>query len=140
MAADPRTCPRLQEYFASRPDVVVAILFGSAARGETRPDSDVDIGILLTGEAAQMGINRSELIADLMGILGRNDVDVVILNQAPPLLLHRVVRDGHVIYAADQATLAEFIIRAIQQYEDTKPLRQLQRRYLQQRLASLKTQ
>ena len=134
MAPDGLICSRLNEYFTQRPDVVAAILFGSVARGDTRPDSDIDVGVLLTREAAKKGINRSRLISEIIGVLGRNDVDVVILNTAPPLLLHRVVRDGHVVYAADNGALAEFTIKAIQQYEDTKPLRELQRQRLQQRL------
>lgn len=137
MAADGAVFNRLKNYFADRPDVVAAILFGSAAREEARPDSDIDIGVLLTREATKQGIDHSRLIADIMGVLKRNDVDVVILNRASPLLLHRVVRDGHVIYASDHGALAEFTIRAIQQYEDTKPLRDLQRRRLQERLASI---
>lgn len=128
---------RLNKYFAGRSDVVAAILFGSMARGDALPESDVDIGVLLTHDAAQQEINRSRLIADIMGVLKWNDVDVVILNRASPLLLHRVVRDGHVIYAADHGLLAEFTIRAIQQFEDTKPLRNLRRERLQKRLASM---
>jgi len=137
MAPESQVCSRLRDYFACRSDVVAAIVFGSAARGDTRPDSDIDVAVLFTREAAERGINRSELIADIMGVLKRNDVDVVILNRASPLLLHRVVRDGHVVYAANQGALAEFIIRSIQQYEDTKPLRKLQKQRLQQRLASV---
>ena len=36
----------------------------------------------------------AELGADLQQALGRSDVDVVILNQAPPALYHAVLRDG----------------------------------------------
>jgi len=137
MTLEKSVCRPLNRYFADKPDVVAAILFGSAARGDAGPQSDIDVGVLLTREAAHRGINLSQLIADIMGVLKRDDVDVVVLNDASPLLLHRVVRDGHVVYAADHGALAEFTIRAIQQYEDTRPLRNLQRQRLQQRLASI---
>lgn len=127
---------QLRSYFAGQPDVVAAILFGSLARDDARPDSDVDIAVLLTHEAANRGIDRSRLIADLMGLLRRNDVDVVVLNGASPLFQHRVVRDGHVIFARDHTALAEFVIRAIQRYQDTRALRELQRRRLEERLAA----
>jgi hypothetical protein len=34
-------------------------------------------------------------------LLGRNDVDVVVLNDAGPLLYHRVLRDGERILSRD---------------------------------------
>ena len=130
-----RTRGRLEAYLSSRPDVVAAILFGSRARGEERKGSDLDIGILLTREQAQAGVNRSQLVTDLMEVFGRADVDAVILNDAPPLLQHRVVRDGHVLYSRDDGAVAEFTVRAIQRYEDTRPLRKLQAEQLRRRLA-----
>ena len=36
-----------------------------------------------------------------MKALGRNDVDVVVLNHAPPLLYHRVLRDGVRVLSRD---------------------------------------
>lgn len=137
MALEERVGRQLKEYFANKPDVVAAIVFGSAARGEARPDSDIDVGVLLTRDAARQGVNRSQLIADIMGLLGQNNVDVVILNEASPLLLHRVIRDGHVVHTADSEALAEFTIRAIQLYEDTKPLRELERQHLRRRVEAI---
>lgn len=38
-----------------------------------------------------------------MAALGRNDVDLVLLNDAPPLLYHRVLRDGVRLLSRDLA-------------------------------------
>lgn len=129
---------RLQRYLSDRPEIVAVILFGSRARDEARPDSDLDLGVLLTREQAQLGVDRSALVTDLMEVFERPDIDVVILNDAPPLLLHRVVRDGHLLYATDAGVVAEFTIHAVQQYEDTRPLRKLQAERLQRQLAELR--
>jgi len=40
----------LREYLASQPDVVAAYVFGSVAQGRARPQSDVDIAVLLTAD------------------------------------------------------------------------------------------
>ena len=38
----------LVAYLAAQPDVLAAYLFGSYARGDARPDSDVDLAVLLS--------------------------------------------------------------------------------------------
>lgn len=126
----------LNAYFKSLRGVVAVILFGSLARGEARSGSDVDLGVLFSHERSKETINLSKLTTDVMNVLNRKDVDVVNLNRAPPLLMHRVVRDGHVLYCADNRTLGEFTIRALQRYEDTRPLRRLQAERLDRQLAA----
>jgi predicted nucleotidyltransferase len=37
---------RLRETLRERPDLHLAVLFGSQARGKARPDSDLDLGVL----------------------------------------------------------------------------------------------
>ena len=44
---------------------------------------------------------RSGLTATVMSGLGTNNVDVVVLNSAPPLLDHRVLRDGVRLFSRD---------------------------------------
>ncbi len=41
----------LSHYFARRPDVVLAYLFGSQATGTADPGSDVDVAVALAAEA-----------------------------------------------------------------------------------------
>jgi len=48
---------------------------------------DIDIAVFVSGEVMKSGPfrYRLRLISDLMSALGRNDVDLVLLSQAPPL-------------------------------------------------------
>ncbi len=113
-------------YFAAQPAVKAAFLFGSQARGNIHPGSDVDIGVLLKRDAPTDPLLPVSFTNDLMDILDRSDVDVVILNDASPLLVHRVARKADVLFATSSTVVAEFIIGAMQQFEDTRPLRELQ--------------
>ncbi|MFA5594551.1 MAG: nucleotidyltransferase domain-containing protein [Trueperaceae bacterium] len=116
----------LADYFGKQPHVDAAFLFGSQARGHVRAGSDVDIGVLMMRAAPREPLRAVRFTNDLMDLLGRSDVDVAILNDASPLLVHRVAQEGRVLYATSNTAVAEFALRALQQYEDTKPLRELQ--------------
>lgn len=127
----------LQPFFASRPEVLAAFVFGSTARGAAGPSSHVDIAVLLTDEAARRHRSddyKARLIADLTSSLRTSDLDLVLLNEAPPLLSHRVLRDGILLHATDERALAVFRFRALQKYLDTKPLREAQAAALRERL------
>lgn len=127
----------LQPFFASRPEVLAAFVFGSTARGVAGPSSDVDIAVLLTDEAARRHRSddyKARLIADLTSSLQTNDLDLVLLNEAPPLLSHRVLRDGILLHGTDERALAAFRFRALQTYLDTKPLRRVQATAFRERL------
>ena len=60
-------------------------------------------------------------MADLMAELGTNSIDLVILNQAPPLLYHRVLRDGVRIVSRDLRATTTREARAISRYCDFIP-------------------
>jgi predicted nucleotidyltransferase len=129
----------LAEYFRDRTEVVAAYVFGSVARGTAGKLSDIDIAVLLDGaepeQTSPYGY-RAELTADLQALLGTNDVDLVVLDSAPPLLQHRVLRHGRLIYCRDETRRVRFTIHAIQQYLDTAALRRIQTTYLNRRLAA----
>jgi len=91
--------------------LVSAYLFGSQAEGRAHRESDVDVGILLqryAGARARFDA-RVELTSFLMGELHRNDVDVVVLNDAPPHLARRIVTGGQCIVRNDEAADHAFV-------------------------------
>lgn len=85
---------RLTELLSRRPEVLEAYLFGSFARGAAQPHSDVDVAVYVSAIPDEPFGYEATLASDLMSGLGENRVDVVVLNRAPPLLYHRVLRDG----------------------------------------------
>jgi predicted nucleotidyltransferase len=100
---------RLDSFFASGrpPGVVAAYLFGSRAEGRGHRESDVDVGVLLDRSVYPSAEDRFDLrvrlTSDLIGALHENDVDLVVLNDAPPLFARRIVLDGRLIHCADPA-------------------------------------
>lgn len=94
---------RVSQTLAPRAEVLEAYLFGSHAVGAAQAHSDVDIAVYLDESRIPMSPYgfAAELGSALMAALGRNDVDVVVLNRAPPLLYHRVLRDGMRILSRD---------------------------------------
>jgi len=100
--------------------VEIAYLFGSLARGDTGRISDMDIAILLSNEPSTEQCARSQLyfLDRLTKHLRNDNVDVVILNHAPLLLQHRIVRDGKVIFCCDERKRVHYEAQVIRDYLD----------------------
>ena len=58
---------------------------------------------------------------DLMAGLGFNDVDMLILNRVPPVLYHRVLRDGVRVLSRDLAATTTREGQALSRYCDFVP-------------------
>lgn len=114
---------RLQEYFeANARGVVCVYVFGSVARGTARGRSDIDVAVLLerdppptlAGSAVSLG-------GDLERYLGY-PVDLVVLNRASVDLVHRVLRDGLLVFDPRPRERIQFEVRARNAYFDLKPV------------------
>ncbi len=121
----------MRQIFAAH-GVVLAYLFGSQAEGKAGPLSDVDVAVLLRAqmERKQRFQVQLDLIGALVSLFHRDDVDVVILNEATPVLAHEVVQYGRVVYEMDPGTRVDFELGVLRRYVDTAPLRRLQERRL----------
>jgi hypothetical protein len=74
-------------------------LFGSAARGEARPNSDIDLLVEFLPEAEPGLLDHAGLMLDLAALLGRK-VDLVSKNALKPLIRDSVIQDSRRLYAA----------------------------------------
>ena len=101
-------------------------------RDEARPGSDVDIAVLLGGTLTLE--EELRLRAEIAALLGREDVDLVLLREASPLLKYEVISAGARLYARDVAAVDEFEARAMMEFFDTAHLRSIQRRLTREAL------
>lgn len=90
----------LKEYFQSRPEILMAFLFGSRAKGSSGARSDWDLGIYFrpASEGLEWEDDRSYpeedgIWQDVERIL-ENEVDLVVLNRAPSSLVFAIVNEG----------------------------------------------
>ncbi len=124
---------KIQKFFQEdSQDVVCVYLFGSEARGTARDDSDVDIAVLYTKTPPSTleGLGL-DLEGDLEQYLSR-PVDLVILNRAPVDLVHRVLRDGLLVFERDASARIRFEVKARNEYFDLLPFLHRHRRYRSQ--------
>jgi predicted nucleotidyltransferase len=128
---DPATIEaRLRSFFeADARGAIAAYLFGSVARGEAGPSSDVDLGVLFaTDPPATLEAPQFTLEAELERVL-HAPVQVVALNRAAADLVHRVLRDGRLVLDRDRAARIRFEVKSRNEYFDMAPIRALYRRY-----------
>ncbi len=112
----------IRERLARDPrDAVAVYLFGSVARGDAGPHSDVDVAVLYR-EAPPRTLSGQpfDVEDDLRGALGR-PVQVVVLNTAPPDLAFRVLRDGRLVLERDRDARIRFEVATRNAYFDLKP-------------------
>ncbi len=125
----------LATYFAGQADVIAAYLFGSLARGQAGPMSDVDIAVLLDASMDDEAIVERQL--ELMMALDRfadREVQVVILNRAAPPLAYQVIRDGRLLFERSRAERVAFEVRTMKLYFDLQPMLAEQNRALLTRI------
>ena len=113
-----------------RAAVRLAYLFGSVARGQGHPASDLDVGVRFSPIPAPAQLDQ--LVAHLEAAAGCR-VDLVVLNEAAPLLTHEAIRAGQVIVCRDEDERVAFETQATARYMDTAYLRRVQHHYLRER-------
>ena len=108
----------LRREVAKTPGVELALLFGSAATGTLRPDSDVDVAVLLDRDwplAAELALQ-----ARLSRSVGR-EIDLIRIDHASTLLKWHMAREAVLIYAERPQCYSRFRSQAALEYMDFAP-------------------
>jgi predicted nucleotidyltransferase len=111
--------------------LVALWLFGSRARGQARPDSDVDLAALFPAEVSP--IELFEAATELAHQWGC-DVDLIDLSRASPALAMQALRHGELIADHDPSARHRFEGALPTRYEDLRIVRAPIERRIRQRL------
>jgi hypothetical protein len=113
---------RLKAELRSAPsELVAAYLFGSTARDEHTDASDVDLGLLYREDPPRILASPPRRLESRLALALRREVQVVVMNSAPPDLLHRILRDGILCLDRDRSARIRFEVKARSEYFDLLP-------------------
>lgn len=118
----------LKKALSSDPNVAVAYLLGSYARGEPRSISDVDIGIVLKDASVlekdylKTHVHYYNLLSPFVEYHPKQrEIDLVFLQKAPVPLQLEAISEGKALYSADALTRINFEEQVGRRYADLKP-------------------
>jgi predicted nucleotidyltransferase len=126
----------LRGFATGHPEIAFAYLFGSLAKGNTRPESDIDVAIFLNLENPSDDLFkiRLTLLHELYHLLGTERVDLIVLNQCPLSLKYRVLRQGILFSQNVPVQRRKFQERITRDYLDLLPFLQAHNKIVQQRM------
>lgn len=111
----------LRHVLAGDPRIAYALVFGSVAHGKSHALSDLDVAVGIRDRRRLDVLEIGDIVTKLESAAGRQ-VDLVMLDEAPPGLAYRVFRDGQVLLERDRAALVDRKARAILEYLDFQPV------------------
>ena len=125
---------------ADRYQLDLVVLFGSYARGRSRPDSDLDVAIHTTRQdygkrdPDTEAFWEMELFADLNGVFQAPEgLDLVVLNRVDSTVLFEVARYGIPFYQREPAKFHRFRSYAARRFYDDAKFRRWGWEFLKQR-------
>lgn len=110
---DGKVTALLQDYFEAQPSVLLAFVYGSAARNMLTEESDFDIAVYLKDGAEE----EDRIWRDVSRLLTR-EVDLVNLAFAPATLVSNVIKTGIPIVIKDRNLYWKFYLEDSMEAED----------------------
>jgi predicted nucleotidyltransferase len=112
--------PKITELMAADRDVMAFYSFGSLVQEDLKPLSDFDFGVLLSNELdrTQMFDKHLELIGVFTDTFRTDEIDLVLLNDAPMRFSYNIIKSGKLMHCRDSTELTEFIEKTVKLYLD----------------------
>jgi predicted nucleotidyltransferase len=123
--------PKALAYLQSRSDIEFAYLFGSFGKGKPLPLSDVDVAIYL-GETMDVHEKKMEILGVLMDLIETDEIDLVILNEAPLTLKMKILESKAIVVDHSPFLRHRFESLVMREYFDFSVVEKaiLERRFL----------
>jgi predicted nucleotidyltransferase len=125
---------RQLDEIAAAHGVELVVQFGSTVAGTSHPGSDVDLAVLLT-RAPLSYEEHADLASAIQPFFPGQEVDLVVLNHADPLLLKQVTERGRLLAGAPNRW-QEFRLLAFKRYQDHRRFLQMERDYVDRVVAA----
>lgn len=117
--------PGLVKRVSKDKETVALFSFGSLAAGELKPLSDLDFGILVSPALDRQ--QRFDKHLALIGVfneqLKTEEIDLVLLNDAPVRFSHNIIKSGKLLFCSDVDVLKDFIEKTVKVYLDFRYFR-----------------
>jgi predicted nucleotidyltransferase len=115
--SDDERCRPVARLASQHDGLTLLVLYGSRATGEARPDSDWDFGYL-----ADARFDPATFLADAVGVLGTDAIDLADLARASGQLRYRAAGEARVIFARDEDVFPRFWFDAVTFWCDARPV------------------
>ncbi|MFP4166327.1 MAG: type VII toxin-antitoxin system MntA family adenylyltransferase antitoxin [Opitutales bacterium] len=105
-------------FLAEEPTLQLALVFGSAALGQCRFDSDIDVAVYFSSPMNPK--THGQLVDKIASATGR-PVDLIDLSTAGGALLRQIIRSGRIVFCKNPGLPGLLIQRVLDWQEDFEP-------------------
>jgi predicted nucleotidyltransferase len=105
-------------FLADDPDLLLAMIFGSMAVGDFRPDSDIDVAVYPKRKLSSF---QRQKLADQIACATGRTVDLVDLTDAEGALLRQILRKGKIVFSKQPGIMGRLSERLLVWQEDFEP-------------------
>jgi len=119
---------------AQKYNIKMLLLFGSRAKKSFKKESDFDVAYS-TENILSLEVENN-LSFDLSFIFKSENIDLVNLRKASPLMLKQVAENSVILYQENKSVFNEFFLYAINIYNEAKVLFKMREEYLSRKIAS----
>lgn len=119
---DKNIAKKLKIFFKDKTDAWAVLVFGSQTKKTTTPFSDVDVALLYNPDKLPPVESKLDLKENLVSLL-KKEVDVVLLNEANPILKHQIYKSAALIINRNPSFYHRFFVRSLNEYDDIKKSR-----------------
>jgi predicted nucleotidyltransferase len=117
---------KIKKIFSDENNILLAYIFGSQSKGKTGPLSDYDFAVFLSRKPSFQF--KYKLKNKLVNFLDTEQVDLVILNDAPVELKYKIIATGKTIFQKNSTIRTEFEADTLSRYFDYLPVLRAQKK------------
>ncbi len=118
------------ENLADKYQLDLILIFGSRAKGNFHPESDIDIAVYRKDILSET--EKIQLTYELCNVFHIDNIDLVDLRTAPPLLVHEVLKDYEVLFQRDKMLLYQLELATIHKMKEIETLEKIRRERLEE--------